>query len=706
MSISCGFYNSVNGDRRYGSPQMSALFDGVINDGVFMHVGGALMTTPGSGMSVIVAPGRAWFDRTWTYNDSDYPLTISPSEAVLNRIDAIILETNSSDEVRNNTIKVVKGTPGTSPKKPQPLNTDTVHQHILAYVTVGAGVSEITEANIEIMVGKTECPFVTAILETTDITDLMNQWQAQFDKWFANVEYTLSGDVAGKLQTQIDALDRVQRERGVFYENGDVLSNLKTYDGVIIRPNVYRVGDIVTSIRRDLDTSWLLCNGDFIEPAEYPELSELLRDIRSEKLYRSQENKRSVFSIAKTELSDDPRPTIGSLIWRDGDDVYSFILSHYISKNSVHTYQAIYYNLTKGQQIYSGSITYTANAYAPSYTVMKSGNIIYAVGMNNLSFSSDGVLVKFNTETHELTSRSITPPSETNTMASQSVTATSRFAVYEDKIYAIFRKEHDSSALMAKFFLFEVTNDFSTFEKMSEFSVIDFPYYSGNVPWMQSFDIFDDGSVVFTAKQANDNSYTNSYAYKADSLAEFASARLIGKNNENSAASNNYELLSDGFHLIAVSVSYNYYGGGVTMYDVDGHVVSTASASVTSNSGSSNGHTYAPSISSVYTWKTILESGYRTYCKMQITCYPIRDGIFKDGYVASLLLDENQANFVSWLAASMNFLDDYAYIAAAVCQSDGPQTFDISQRQKYASILPVLPNPIEGTMYTYMKARE
>lgn len=250
MSISCGFYNSVNGDRRYGSPQMSELFDGVINDGVFMHVGGALMTTPGSGMSVIVAPGRAWFDRTWTYNDADYPITIAPAEVILNRIDAIVLETNSSNEVRDNTIKVVKGMPASVAKKPELTNTDEVHQHPLAYVTVNAGVSSITGEDIEIMVGKAECPFVTAILETTDITALMNEWQSQFEKWFANVEYTLSGDAAGKLQTQIDG----------------VRNDFNAY-------TPYKVGDIKISALQNKDPNWALCNGDFVDFSEYPDLS-------------------------------------------------------------------------------------------------------------------------------------------------------------------------------------------------------------------------------------------------------------------------------------------------------------------------------------------------------------------------------------------------------------------------------------------------
>ena len=35
MSFKYGFYNSVNGDRRYDAVDFGRIFDGVINDGVF-----------------------------------------------------------------------------------------------------------------------------------------------------------------------------------------------------------------------------------------------------------------------------------------------------------------------------------------------------------------------------------------------------------------------------------------------------------------------------------------------------------------------------------------------------------------------------------------------------------------------------------------------------------------------------------------------
>lgn len=208
MAVTYGFYDSLNHDRLYNAQQMSAIFDGIINDGVFMSVGNQLHTVAGTGMQVIVKSGRAWFDSTWTLNDAEYPLSIDAADVLLTRIDAVVLEVNSEVATRANTIKVVKGTPASTPAKPILTNTAAVHQHALAYVTVAKNTTAITNSMIEIVVGKTETPYVTAILQTTDITDLFKKWESDFQVWFETVRSTLDGDIALNLQNQIDTLTR------------------------------------------------------------------------------------------------------------------------------------------------------------------------------------------------------------------------------------------------------------------------------------------------------------------------------------------------------------------------------------------------------------------------------------------------------------------------------------------------------------------
>lgn len=199
MALTYGFYNSLNHDRKYDSLQLSRIFDGIINDGVYESIGDALMVKASNAMSVSVGLGRAWFNHTWTLNDALYLVTITDSELALNRYDAVVLEVDSGN--RTNSIKVVKGTPAVNPVKPTLITSDTVNQHPLAYIYVKAKATEITQANIQNAVGTSECPFVTGIMSTISVDNLIQQWSAEFDVLFAELEEKISQAAS---QTLID----------------------------------------------------------------------------------------------------------------------------------------------------------------------------------------------------------------------------------------------------------------------------------------------------------------------------------------------------------------------------------------------------------------------------------------------------------------------------------------------------------------------
>lgn len=188
MSLTYGFYNSLNGDRKYDAVQMSSIFDGIIEDGVFATIGSAMAVTADSGLTVKVGTGRAWFNHTWTLNDSLFLITAEESELLLDRIDAVVLEIDANEGVRANSIKIVKGTPASSPVNPEMLNDDLVHQYPLCYIYRKATSTEITQVDITNAVGTTECPFVTGVLKVVAIDDFISQWEAEFDAWKRNEE--------------------------------------------------------------------------------------------------------------------------------------------------------------------------------------------------------------------------------------------------------------------------------------------------------------------------------------------------------------------------------------------------------------------------------------------------------------------------------------------------------------------------------------
>ena len=188
MALTSGFFNSKNHDRLYDATQISTLFEGLINDGVYQGVGHIFKVSASNGMNVTVDTGRAWFNNTWTRNDALIVLTVPTAEQVLKRIDAVVLEVNSLDTVRNNTIKIVKGTPASKPAKPSLTKNDDVHQYPLAYITVDPNVTVITQQKIQNAVGTSACPFVTGIIDTLDIDDLIAQWSSEFNVLFAELE--------------------------------------------------------------------------------------------------------------------------------------------------------------------------------------------------------------------------------------------------------------------------------------------------------------------------------------------------------------------------------------------------------------------------------------------------------------------------------------------------------------------------------------
>ena len=118
MSVTYGFYNSKNGDRKYSADNFSELFGCLLSDGIFRGHGGEfeVKASVGDGVnintSVVVGSGRAWFNGTWTFNDAelkvDVPLSSSPTAGESAwRTHYIVIEVDLGNRV--NTIKCVTG---------------------------------------------------------------------------------------------------------------------------------------------------------------------------------------------------------------------------------------------------------------------------------------------------------------------------------------------------------------------------------------------------------------------------------------------------------------------------------------------------------------------------------------------------------------------------------------------------------------------
>lgn len=290
MAIKYGFYNSINHDRVYNAEDFADIFNGVINDGVFMSIGDHFSVYPSSGMTVSVAPGRAWFNGTWTENDTNYLVDISEAEIIQTRIDVIALEIDKRNEARRNRIIVLKGQPAATPSKPSLTKTSGLYQYALAYITVKPNTYEITGADIEQAVGMSETPFVTAILQTANLDSLFQNWDTQFKEWFYDVQTQLSGDIATNLQQQINQLklDKVSVSDKASAEdisagtaNKWVDANGLSFGLSGIKDDLssakWNVGDVKQSTK-ELAIPWMKCEGQALLRSSYPELYPVVKD--------------------------------------------------------------------------------------------------------------------------------------------------------------------------------------------------------------------------------------------------------------------------------------------------------------------------------------------------------------------------------------------------------------------------------------------
>lgn len=186
MAFTYGFYNSFNHDRVYDAIQLSSIFDGIILDGVYATYGEAfIVRTTGAANQVSVGAGRAWFYHTWNLNDATMLMAAPASDPYGTRIDALVIDVNSSEKYRENSLMWVKGSAvaSGSPAKPTLINTVYRKQYPLCYITRKPNVEVINQEDIENRVGSSECPFVTGVLETIDIDLLLLQWKDQWSQF-------------------------------------------------------------------------------------------------------------------------------------------------------------------------------------------------------------------------------------------------------------------------------------------------------------------------------------------------------------------------------------------------------------------------------------------------------------------------------------------------------------------------------------------
>lgn len=259
MAVQFGYYNSVNGDRKYNADDMSKYFTGLIGKGVLQNYAGKFEVLENDGMSVIISPGKAYFsDGKYIENTTDYVMNIDASDVILNRIDRIVLQNNKNEEARSATIVYKKGEPATEATAPELINTDDIQELSLATIKVDKLTETITQAEITNTIPDSSvCGYVTGLIDQVDTTDLYRQYQSAysqslsylissnqdtFDQWFAGLEgiagIILLGESRQTIKTESDA-DTFTITIPNFNSSADIISIF--INGLQASPSEYEI---------------------------------------------------------------------------------------------------------------------------------------------------------------------------------------------------------------------------------------------------------------------------------------------------------------------------------------------------------------------------------------------------------------------------------------------------------------------------------
>lgn len=206
MALNSGFFNSLNGDRKYDAEDFGKLFEGIITDGVFNNVGKKFEVTADGNNRVRVDTGRGWKTGVWFENDAPAAVDLPLPEVGMNRVDSVVV--NIDTTTRLTTFEVVKGTPKAgSWVAPSIKNTSTVKQVRLANIRRWPGSSTVTQSHITKTVGDSETPWITAPLTKVDFSNALDTVQKDLNSWMGQIDDVLSDNAELEIAANLVSIE-------------------------------------------------------------------------------------------------------------------------------------------------------------------------------------------------------------------------------------------------------------------------------------------------------------------------------------------------------------------------------------------------------------------------------------------------------------------------------------------------------------------
>ena len=223
MAFSSGFFNSKGLDRTYTAENFCDYLGSIICNGIQNNYGQNFsLTASSNGLKVILGTGKAWINGHYFINDTRYSIDLSEyQDESLPRYVGIAIYLDTTEAVRNVSLKLFPGTPAENPGLPT-IPQDDDHARLLLYaVRLNVGATSLTEHDwYDYREDSNVCGYVKCILGKCKVTEM----QSQIAQLIAEIKgynekvTELTGKV-DMLQTKVDDLTGDIVETGEIGEN-------------------------------------------------------------------------------------------------------------------------------------------------------------------------------------------------------------------------------------------------------------------------------------------------------------------------------------------------------------------------------------------------------------------------------------------------------------------------------------------------------
>lgn len=207
MAENYSFFNSKDHDRAYNARHWADYFFPLFKSGVF---NGDLQVVANGGMTVKIKSGYAWIDGYGYHLTDGLVVDLETASGNMNRADSIVIRLDLTNRwikafCRTGSYYAGAGIP------PAPEITATIHEIVIAHISIAAGVTKITQDMItDTRMDGDICGWVCGAVHQIDFSQIT----AQFESFFGNYRQEIaeafkefSDDATLKYQTYSDNVD-------------------------------------------------------------------------------------------------------------------------------------------------------------------------------------------------------------------------------------------------------------------------------------------------------------------------------------------------------------------------------------------------------------------------------------------------------------------------------------------------------------------